>query len=104
MRVLWRCQLGLVVIAVLADAPQASAQDQLKVEIIPQIAHSDRVISVAFSHDGMRALSGASNGRVKLWDAATGRLIRTFTGHTDRVVSVAFRRTANGCSLARGTH
>ena len=36
--------------------------------------------------------SGSLDARdnVKLWDAATGRLIRTLAGHTDRVRSVAF--------------
>ena len=39
--------------------------------------------AVAFSPDGARAVSGgmAANGHVKLWDVATGRLVRTFNGH-----------------------
>jgi WD40 repeat protein len=35
-------------------------------------------------------LSGSSDKTVKLWDAATGALLRTFEGHSDGVTSVAF--------------
>ncbi len=35
-------------------------------------------------------LSGSDDKTLKLWDAATGALLRTFEGHTDVVTSVAF--------------
>ena len=35
-------------------------------------------------------LSGSEDKTVKLWDAATGALLRTFEGHSDWVISVAF--------------
>lgn len=44
--------------------------------------------SVAISADGRLALSGAGNN-VKLWDVTSGREIRTFGGHTQKVSSVA---------------
>jgi len=43
--------------------------------------HNTTVYSIVFSHDGKNLLSGAgydNTGEVKLWDAATCRLIRTF--------------------------
>ena len=46
--------------------------------------------SVAFSPDGRQIISGSNDNTVKLWDAATGREIRTFSGHSDIVLSVAF--------------
>ncbi|MCG2710445.1 MAG: caspase family protein, partial [Thermodesulfovibrionales bacterium] len=64
-----------------------------------------RISSVAFSPDGRYALSGSWNTTLTLWDISAGKeithtprgrrnqdnpLIRTFTGHTDRVNSVAF--------------
>jgi WD40 repeat protein len=45
---------------------------------------------VAFSPDGGRVLSGNFDNTIKLWDAATGALIRTFEGHSSPVTSVAF--------------
>jgi WD40 repeat protein len=52
--------------------------------------HSNRVKSVAFSHDS-RLLASASNDKtVKVWDTATGMLQQTLEGHSDWVRSVAF--------------
>jgi WD40 repeat protein len=59
------------------------------------------VVGVAFSPDGKLALTGgggvfdaAPHGpmdcTVRLWDVANGKQIRCFTGHTDRVMSVAY--------------
>jgi hypothetical protein len=48
------------------------------------------VRSVAFAPDGRTALSGSQDGTLKLWDIATGKEIRTFTGHSNWVTSVAF--------------
>jgi len=54
----------------------AAAQD---VAVFPQLGHTDRVTSVAFSPDGKQILS-CSGEMIKLWDATTGREIRTFSG------------------------
>jgi WD40 repeat protein len=61
---------------------------------------SEWVHAVAFSPDGKTVLSGGceqrgkeggcDKGAITLWDAATGREIRTCKGHTDRVLEVAF--------------
>ena len=51
--------------------------------------HTGQVRAVAFSPDGTEVLTGASDS-VKLWDAASGAEIRTFTGHTNGTNSVAF--------------
>jgi WD40 repeat protein len=52
--------------------------------------HTAKVDSVAFSPDGLLALSGAGDKKLKLWDVASGREIRTFAGHAGGVRSVAF--------------
>src|SRR5262249_49533268 len=53
-------------------------------------ARPDAVTSVAFSPDGKQVLTGNEDGTAKLWEAASGKLISTFTGHKDAVTSVAF--------------
>jgi len=47
---------------------------------------------VAYSPDGTKVLTGAENpdNTSRLWDAATGAHIRSFTGHSYHVRSVAF--------------
>jgi len=46
--------------------------------------------TVAFSLDGRTALSGGVDDTLKLWDVASGKELRTFTGHSGMVESVAF--------------
>lgn len=48
--------------------------------------------AVAFSADGAYALSGAADGGIRLWNVQTGEKLRSFTGHSDEVASVAFSR------------
>jgi WD40 repeat protein len=57
---------------------------------VPKLGHSDNVYSVAFSPDGGRIVSGSGDNTVKLWDAASGALLRTFEGHSPVVWKVAF--------------
>ena len=44
--------------------------------------------SIAFNTTGERLVSGG--GAVRLWNAKTGEHLRTFTGHTSTIESVAF--------------
>ncbi len=48
------------------------------------------VLLVALSPDGWLALSGSADKTLKLWEAATGRHLRTFSGDNDSVYSGAF--------------
>lgn len=65
-------------------------------EIIPTTAirvfngHIQAVNTVAISPDGTRALTGADDNALILWNMANGQPVRTLTGHTGRVRSVAF--------------
>lgn len=47
------------------------------------------VVAVTLSPDGSRIISGSNDNSLRLWDAATGRLLRT-SSVSDSVVSVAF--------------
>jgi len=50
----------------------------------------DLIVSVAFSPDGKYVLTGSDDTTAKLWDAATGAVVRNFLEHTDGVYGVAF--------------
>jgi hypothetical protein len=49
-----------------------------------------RVFSVAFSPDGKTLAAGAWDGSIRLWDVATGKELRQYTGHSGWVRSVVF--------------
>src|SRR5262249_12061620 len=57
-------------------------QDLPKIEVLPTIGHTSAVTSVAFSPRCFRVLSGSYDNPLRLWDPATGALVRTFEGHT----------------------
>jgi len=75
------------------------AQENLP-EFVLQNGHSGSVYSVAFSADGEILASGSDDNTVKLWEIASGRLLRTIEGHSDDVTSVAF--SLDGKTLASG--
>lgn len=50
----------------------------------------DRITSVNWSGRGDYLSVGLNSGAVQIWDAEHGKLLRTFTGHTARVGSLAW--------------
>jgi len=53
-------------------------------------AHKSYVNSVSFSPDGKLLASGSYDNTIKLWEVATGKLLKTLEGHKDDVYSVSF--------------
>ncbi len=52
--------------------------------------HGAAVPGVAFSADGTRLATAGADGEVRVWDAATGRLLHRLVGHGNVVVGIAF--------------
>ncbi|MEA5464867.1 AAA-like domain-containing protein, partial [Leptothoe sp. PORK10 BA2] len=64
---------------------------QVSQEINRLAGHGAAVLSVAFSPDGQRIVSGSFDNTLRLWDANTGAPIgEPLAGHGDAVWSVAF--------------
>jgi WD40 repeat protein len=59
--------------------------------------HTDAVLAVAFSPDGKTLVSGGRDHSVKVFDAATGKSLRTLTGHDQDVQALAI--SADGKSV-----
>lgn len=50
---------------------------------------SGEVLTARFTSDGRFAVSGEDDGRIRMWDTATGRCVRTLEGHTEDVYGIA---------------
>ena len=55
-----------------------------------QLEYTAAIWAYAFSPDGKRALTGADDKTVRLWDLETGRCLRVFKGHTGDVRSIVW--------------
>ena len=51
--------------------------------------HTEGVLSVTYSRDGQWIVTGSMDQTARIWEAVSGRLIRTLVGHTKPVRAVA---------------
>lgn len=71
------------------------------VEVKNFAEHSGAIGSISFSPDGLTLASGSRDRQIKIWDLATGNLIRSFDGDGSAVWSVTYN--SDGSRLAAGT-
>jgi WD40 repeat protein len=82
--------LLLVLLFASLIAPCRAGESSSRPEIVVRVGHSDWVASIAFSPDDSPAVSVSRDHTLKLWDVATGQLLRTFEGHGGKVTSSSF--------------
>jgi WD40 repeat protein/tRNA A-37 threonylcarbamoyl transferase component Bud32 len=65
-------------------------------------SHAAPVHSVAFSSDGQRLVTGGFDNVLRVWDVASGQLIKTLRGHAGQVRSCCF--SPDGKRVLSGDH
>ncbi len=63
--------------------------------------HSDRVLDVAITPDGLNAISASQDETLQLWSLTSGTEVLQFTGHTDYVTAVVV--TSDGLTAVSGS-
>ena len=77
----------LLIFTLLITTLSFHAQD-LKLGI--PVGHTDIINSAIYSPDGKLVLTSSDDKTARLWDHATGKLIRTFKGHKEAVSIAIF--------------
>ncbi len=78
----------LALVAMLGLAPIQAVEETS--EVFVPLGHAGGVRAVAFSPNGMWALSGSEDQTLRLWDVATRKEVRTFVGHTEAITFALF--------------
>ncbi len=70
--------------------PKPASADQKLTNAEPKPTSAEAVLALCYSPDGQTLATVGETWTVKLWDAATGKLLSALSGHTEAVTSVAF--------------
>src|SRR3712207_5125963 len=87
----WLLPLGVVVFSLLlTEQPTRPAilTKQDRPQLLLPGGHDGPIYSIAYSPDGQMIASAGEGATVKVWDVATGVVIRTLSGHTDDIQSI----------------
>ncbi len=83
------------------SAPVTPATPSEKPALILQTGHTKSLNAVAFSPDNRWLVSGGKDNVIKVWDLATGNVLRTLYGHASNVNALAV--SPDGKLLASGS-
>jgi len=88
-------------------APSAPTHDALPDGAVARLGtarlkHPPFVSALAYAPDGRTIVTSAGNSPVRVWDAATGRLVGTIGDQSGGVFAFAYRRTGRGWRAPAG--
>jgi WD40 repeat protein len=72
-----------------------------RAELVLQTGHTGSVNALALSPDGRFLVSGSEDVTLKIWDTATGNVLRTLSGHDQAVLAAAI--SPDGRLIASGS-
>ncbi|MGH9880087.1 MAG: WD40 repeat domain-containing protein, partial [Pyrinomonadaceae bacterium] len=88
------------------DATQTSqvapVPSSTKPELVIQAGHTKPINAVAFSPDGRWLASGGKDDTIKIWDIATGYVLRTLYAHSSNVNALAISPDGKFLASASG--
>jgi WD40 repeat protein/uncharacterized caspase-like protein len=92
---------GLALLLVVCGALVAMAQStSSKPELVLQTGHTGPINAIALSSDGRFLISASDDNTLKIWDTATGNVLRTLYGHAQPVLAAAL--SPDGRFIASG--
>ena len=72
------------------EAANALHRSIPEARVLLVLHHGAKVWEAAYSPDGKRIATTGQDKTAKIWDANTGELLMTLTGHTDEVTAISF--------------
>ena len=78
----------------------AQTPPQARPELVLQTGHTGPINAIALSAGGRFLVSGSDDNTIRLWDIATGNVLRTLVGHEKPVLAVAV--SGDGRVIASG--
>jgi WD40 repeat protein len=74
------------------DCCEATGQNvKHSVDCCEATGHTALVRCVAFSLDNLKIVSGSNDHSIKIWDAQSGQLLNSLTGHIKKVYTIALQ-------------
>ncbi|KAK7205455.1 WD40-repeat-containing domain protein [Myxozyma melibiosi] len=67
--------------------------------ILKQQGHYDAINCLVYSPDGSKIITGADDGKIKVWDATSGFALVTFTEHSSAVTALEFSKRGSNSVL-----